>query len=82
MARKYLAVESRGPVTLVTINHPPRNFLRTGMLYELNDVLDELDRDAVRAVVVTGGVKDYFIAHADLQLVRDAEPSHPKASRR
>ncbi len=79
MARKYLAVEMRGPVALVTINHPPRNFLRTGMLYELNDLLDEFDRDGARAVVITGGVKDYFIAHADLQLVRDAEPAHPKA---
>ncbi len=79
MGYKYFAVELRGPVALVTINHPPRNFLRTGMLYELNDVLDGFDRTGVRAAVVTGGVQDYFIAHADLQLVRDAEPSHPKA---
>lgn len=76
---KYFVVEPRGVVALVTINHPPRNFLRTGMLYELNDLLDEWEREGVRAVVITGGVRDYFIAHADLQLVRDAEPSHPKA---
>jgi enoyl-CoA hydratase len=49
------------------------------MLYELNDLLDSFERDGVRAVVITGGVKDYFIAHADLDLVRAAEPSHPKA---
>lgn len=55
MSRKYLAVESRGPVALVTINHPPRNFLRAGMLYELNDLLDEFNRDGARAVVITGG---------------------------
>jgi len=79
MAYKYFSVERRGTVALVTINHPPRNFLRTGMMYELNDLLDAFERDGVRAVVITGGIKDYFIAHADLELVRAAEPSHPKA---
>lgn len=79
MESKYLVVDLRGKVALVTINHPPRNFLRTGMMYELNTLLDAFERDGIRAVVITGGVKDYFIAHADLQLVRDAEPSHPKA---
>jgi enoyl-CoA hydratase len=79
MPAKYLVVEPRGRVALVTIKHPPRNFLRTGMLYELNDLLDAFERDGVRSVVITGGLKDYFIAHADLELVRAAEPSHPKA---
>lgn len=79
MASKYFIVEPRGTVALVTINHPPRNFLRTGMMYELNDLLDAFERDGVRAIVITGGVKDYFIAHADLELVRNSEPSHPKA---
>jgi enoyl-CoA hydratase len=79
MAYKYFVVEPRGKVALVTLTHPPRNFLRTGMMYELNDLLDAAEHDGVRALVITGGVKGYFIAHADLQIVRDAEPSHPKA---
>lgn len=80
MSLKYFLVEPRGRVALVTINNPPWNFLRMGMMFELNDLLDAFERDGVRALVITGGVKDYFIAHADLErVVLPASASNPKA---
>lgn len=80
MASKYLRVERRDRVALVTIDNPPWNFMRMGMMFELNDLLDEFDRDGVRAVVITGGVPDFFIAHADLEhVVAPASGANPRA---
>jgi enoyl-CoA hydratase/carnithine racemase len=57
-------------VAWVTINHPPINLLDLEMIQELERVGQELEADSeVRAVVFQSADPDFFIAHADLNLI-------------
>lgn len=78
---KYFVVEKRPGVALATIHNPPYNFLRTGMIFELSDILDRFENDSdVSAIVITGGVKGYFIAHADFErVVTQTQPDNPRS---
>lgn len=79
-ARRFFDVEQRGPAAVVTIKNPPRNFLTTEMLRELSSIHSEALRDsAVRALIITGGVDGYFVAHADLAHLVDLEPKRLQA---
>ncbi len=57
-----------GPVGIITLNRPSvLNALRTQLLRELSQALDELESDAaVRAIVVTGAGEKAFAAGADI----------------
>jgi enoyl-CoA hydratase/carnithine racemase len=80
MAYKYLAVERRGRVAVVTLTNPPYNFLRQGMVHELALLFQALAQDgSIGSVVLTGGVPGYFIAHADLDVVSATRPDNPQA---
>ena len=80
MAFKYVRTQQDGGVLTATLHHPPRNFLRTGMVYEIRELMAQAAGDeAVKVVVVTGGVEGYFIAHADLEAVRSTDPSNEGA---
>jgi enoyl-CoA hydratase len=60
-------VEQRGAVALVTFCRPPRNLMSMAAMTELEAVLAALaGDDTVHVVVLTGGVRGYFVAHADL----------------
>lgn len=74
--RRFYQIEQPGPAAIVRINNPPRNFMTTEMLRELASVLSEaaLD-DSVRAVILTGAVDGYFVAHADLSALIDLDPA-------
>lgn len=75
-ARRYYQVEQRGPAAVVTIQNPPRNFLTTEMLRELSSIVSEATVDeTTRALIITGGVEGYFVAHADLSHLVDLNPA-------
>jgi enoyl-CoA hydratase/carnithine racemase len=57
-------------VAWVTIDHPPINLLDLDMIRELDRVGRELEADGeVRAVVFQSADPEFFIAHADLNLI-------------
>lgn len=58
-------------VAAVTIDHPPMNLLDGALIGDLNRLLDELAAaDDVRVVVLRSADPDYFVAHADLAMIR------------
>ena len=80
MAYKYLVVERRNRVAIVTMTNPPYNFLRQGMIHELSLAFEAFEQDeTIGGVVLTGGVPGYFIAHADLDVVAATRADNPRA---
>jgi enoyl-CoA hydratase/carnithine racemase len=57
-------------VAFVTIDHPPINLFDMALILEVDRVGRELEADAeIRAVVVDSADPDFFIAHADVELI-------------
>jgi enoyl-CoA hydratase len=67
--------EKRGRVLIVTLDNPPRNFMTTAMVRELDALTRALEGDAsVGAVVLTGALDDVFITHFDVaEIVQGSE---------
>src|SRR5688572_25874811 len=65
---KYVLVESRGDVGIVTVNRPDKlNALNAETVNELRIALEQVAKDdAVRAVVLTGAGEKSFVAGADI----------------
>ena len=54
-------------IAVATFTRPPRNFMSFAAMGDLLALLGALaEDDSVNAVVLTGGVPGYFVAHADL----------------
>jgi enoyl-CoA hydratase len=67
MAAETLKLEERGRVLIVRLDNPPRNFMTTAMVRELDALTRQLEDDAsVGAVVITGAIDDVFITHFDV----------------
>jgi len=65
-----LKVRSSEGVAFVTIDHPPINLFDLALILVVDRVGRELEADAdVRAVVVDSADPDFFIAHADVELI-------------
>jgi enoyl-CoA hydratase/carnithine racemase len=65
-----LKVRSEQGVAVVTIDHPPINLFDMALILEMDRVGRELEADPeVRAVVVDSADPDFFIAHADVELI-------------
>jgi enoyl-CoA hydratase/carnithine racemase len=63
-------VEDR--IALLTIDHPPVNSFNTEVIRELDEAIDELmDNDEVKAIVVTGGGTNAFVAGADIPEIQE-----------
>jgi enoyl-CoA hydratase len=77
MSFETLLVERDGAVTVVTINRPKvRNALNTQTVNELEQVIDEIARDAgVRAAVLTGAGEKAFVAGADINELAVLSPA-------
>ena len=59
--------EVKGAVGVITINRPEAlNALNSAVLDDLNAVLDGVDQEAVRALVITGAGQKSFVAGADI----------------
>ena len=65
---KYVLVESRGDVAVVTVNRPDKlNALNAETVNELRAALEQVAHDdAVRTVVLTGSGEKSFVAGADI----------------
>ncbi len=65
--RQYIRTEIEDRIALLTIDHPPVNSFNAQVMTELNDALDELlANDEVKAIVITGGGTNAFVAGADI----------------
>ena len=65
-----LKVRSNQGVAFVTIDHPPINLFDMALILEVDRLGRELEADAdVRAVVVDSADPDFFVAHADVDLI-------------
>ena len=57
-------------VAFVTIDHPPINLFDMLLIAEMNTIGLELEADdAVKVVVIDSANPDFFIAHADIELI-------------
>src|SRR6266511_4053941 len=66
-----LRVDVDGRVAFVTLDHPPVNLFDAVLIGSLSNLAAELaGDDAVRAVVVRSADPEFFIAHADLELIK------------
>jgi enoyl-CoA hydratase len=65
---EIVRIERRGPAAVLTFNRPEKlNAISSAMLGQLEDRLDQADRDnSVRAVVLTGAGDRAFVAGADI----------------
>jgi enoyl-CoA hydratase/carnithine racemase len=74
-------VQVDGGVAWVTIDHPPINLFDMALIFEVLRVGEELEKDdAVRVVVFQSADPDFFIAHADVELIQtlpEAAPPKP-----
>jgi enoyl-CoA hydratase/carnithine racemase len=65
-----LKVRADQGVAFVTIDHPPINLFDMALILEVDRLGRELEADAeIRAVVVDSADPDFFIAHADVELI-------------
>ena len=76
-----LRIDIEGGVARATIEHPPINLLDLELLIELDTFSREVEVDGdVKVVVLESADEEFFIAHADVELIlripRDA-PSEP-----
>jgi enoyl-CoA hydratase/carnithine racemase len=78
---KCLKVRLDGGVAFVTIDHPPINLFDWALIGEMDRIGRELEADpAVRVVVFDSADPDFFIAHADVNLILslpEASPGRP-----
>jgi enoyl-CoA hydratase len=62
-----LDVERRGRVLVVSVDHPPHNFMTAEMVRELQRLVRSLSGDrTVGAVVITGKPDDLYVTHYDV----------------
>ena len=63
----FVNYEVNGAVAVITINRPEAlNALNSAVLDDLSAVLDSVDQEAVRAIVITGAGDKSFVAGADI----------------
>ncbi len=68
-------------VAFVTIDHPPINLFDMALIQEINRVGTELEVDeAVKVVVFDSADSDFFIAHADVELIQGLPTKAPPKS--
>jgi enoyl-CoA hydratase len=64
---EFVTYGEQNNISIITINRPKAlNALNTAVLKELDKVLDEIDQDRIRAVIITGSGDKSFVAGADI----------------
>ncbi|MCR5785940.1 MAG: enoyl-CoA hydratase/isomerase family protein [Eubacterium sp.] len=64
---EYIKYEAEGMVGILTIDRPKAlNALNSDVLAELDQAIDAVDLNAVRALIITGGGEKSFVAGADI----------------
>jgi enoyl-CoA hydratase/carnithine racemase len=77
-----LSTERLGPVTLVTIDHPPSNLVDGAFLAALADLLGATEADdSVKTLVFRSADPDFFLMHGDVEaILRIPRGPHQQAS--
>jgi len=64
---EFINYEADGAVAVLTINRPKAlNALNSAVLDEINETLDAVDLNTVRALIITGAGEKSFVAGADI----------------
>ena len=64
----YINVEKEGRLATITLDNPPMNALKSDLLTELDQALDELAKDEeIGALIITGAGDKAFVAGADIK---------------
>lgn len=64
---EFINYEVEGAVAVLTINRPKAlNALNSAVLDEINETIDAIDLDTVRALILTGAGEKSFVAGADI----------------
>ena len=64
---EFITYEQEGFVGTITINRPKAlNALNSQVLDEINTVLDDIDLENTRALILTGAGEKSFVAGADI----------------
>jgi len=72
MARDYVHYAVEDGIAVVTINHPPVNAIDKKMVSELEQTIDELEKDSqAKIIILTGAGDKAFIAGADIPIFSD-----------
>ncbi len=68
---QYVRTEIEDRIATLTIDHPPVNSFNRQVLTELDEAIDELlANDEVKAIVITGGGTNAFVAGADIPEIK------------
>ncbi len=68
---QYIRTEIEDRIATVTIDHPPVNSFNRQVVTELSEAIDELlANDEVKAIVITGGGTNAFVAGADIPEIK------------
>src|SRR5262245_33435379 len=71
-----VSVEVEDGVAWAVIDHPPMNLWDAALTNDLVALIDGFERDdASRVLVLTSANPDFFIAHADVQMISDMDAS-------
>ena len=61
-----IEVKKEEGIAVITINNPPMNVLNTNILLEMEKIFDELEKEAIDVIIITGAGKA-FVAGADIK---------------
>ncbi|MFN3763143.1 MAG: enoyl-CoA hydratase-related protein [Anaerolineae bacterium] len=68
---QYIRTEIEDRIATLTIDHPPVNSFTRQVVTELEEAIDELlANDEVKAIVITGGGTNVFVAGADIPEIK------------
>ncbi|MBC7225828.1 MAG: enoyl-CoA hydratase/isomerase family protein [Thermoflexales bacterium] len=68
---QYIRTEIEERIATLTIDHPPVNSFNRQVVAELEEAIDELlANDEVKAIVITGGGTNAFVAGADIPEIK------------
>lgn len=71
MPPQTVHADQSGRVLTVRLDNPPRNFMNTRMVTELEQLVRDLEDDhSIGAVVITGAIDGVFITHFDVNEIR------------
>ena len=64
---EFINYEAEGAVAVLTINRPKAlNALNSAVLDEINEAIDAVDLNTIRALIITGAGEKSFVAGADI----------------
>ena len=77
---EFVRYEVKDAIGIITMDRPKTlNALNSQVLAEINEVLDQVDQDAVRVLIITGAGEKSFVAGADIGEMVHLSPEEASA---